>query len=71
MKEYTIIFEKGPSSWGAYVPDLPVCAAAAPTREEVEKLIREAVKMHVDDLRNTGQPIPEPSHFASSVEVAA
>ncbi|OFX15160.1 MAG: hypothetical protein A2Z18_05680 [Armatimonadetes bacterium RBG_16_58_9] len=71
MRQYTIIFERGESSWGAYVPDLPVCFAAAGTREEVEKLIREAVDLHVQDLHSRGEPIPEPTHFATSIEVAA
>ena len=71
MKEYMVIIEKGKESWGAYVPDLPVCFAAAETREEVERLIREAIDMHIRDLRETGQPVPEPSHYATNVVVAA
>jgi predicted RNase H-like HicB family nuclease len=71
MKEYTIIFEKGENSWGAYVPDLPVCFAVAETREEVEKLIKEAVEIHIADLQAKGETLPEPSHFAVSITVAA
>jgi len=71
MKEYTVIFERGERSWGAYVPDLPVCVAVAETREEVEKLIREAIELHIEDLRLKGEPIPDPSHFAVSITVAA
>lgn len=41
---YTVIFEKaGDGGWGAHVPDLPVVAAGAPTREETERLIKEAI----------------------------
>ncbi|MBI2844633.1 MAG: type II toxin-antitoxin system HicB family antitoxin [Armatimonadetes bacterium] len=71
MKEYTVIFERGKHSWGAYVPDLPVCAAVAETREEVEKLIREAIELHIEDLRQSGEPIPEPAYFAASITVTA
>jgi len=71
MKEYTVIFEHGERSWGAYVPDLPVCMAVGKTRDEVERLIREAITMHIEDLRSQGEPIPEPTHFATSVSVAA
>jgi predicted RNase H-like HicB family nuclease len=67
MREYTVIFEQGEHSWGAYVPDLPVCVAIAETREEVEKLIREAIDLHIEDLRSSGEPIPEPRHFATIV----
>ena len=67
MREYTVIFEQGEHSWGAYVPDLPVCAAVAKTREEVEKLIREAIELHIEDIRSKGETIPEPRHFAVTV----
>ena len=71
MREYTVIFERGNHSWGAYVPDLPVCVAAANTREEADRLIREAIALHIEDLRSSGEPIPEPTHFAASIRVAA
>ena len=67
---YTIVIEEGPTSYGAYVPDLPGCVAAAETREEVGSLIREAIAFHLEALREDGQPIPEPHSFAESVEVA-
>ena len=71
MKEYTVILERGETSWGAYVPDLPGCVAVAETREETEKLIRDAIKLHIMDLRESGEPVPEPTHFAASISVAA
>jgi predicted RNase H-like HicB family nuclease len=71
MREYTVIIEKGETTWGAFVPDLPVCMAVGDTREEVERLIREAIDLHLKDLHETGQPIPEPAHFATNVVVAA
>ncbi|MEQ1949222.1 MAG: type II toxin-antitoxin system HicB family antitoxin [Bryobacteraceae bacterium] len=66
---YTVIYEKGPTSWGAYVPDLPGVVAAADTREEVEQLILEAIEMHVEAMREEGLPIPPPSSFAGEVEL--
>ncbi|HEY7087428.1 MAG TPA: type II toxin-antitoxin system HicB family antitoxin, partial [Tepidisphaeraceae bacterium] len=53
------IIEKGSTSYGAYVPDLPGCVAAARTLREVRKLIREAIKLHVQDLRERGVPVPK------------
>ena len=41
---YSVIYEKGPSSWGASVPDLPGCIAVGATRQEAETLIREAIE---------------------------
>lgn len=71
MKEYTVIFERGESSWSAYVPDLPGCIAAADTREAAAELIREAIEFHIEGLKAEGQPVPEPSTVAQSISVAA
>lgn len=68
---YTVIYEKGPTSWGASVPDLPGCIAVGETIEEAERLIREAIRAHLDALRELGIPIPEPSHEVGQVEVPA
>lgn len=69
--QYLVIVEKGPSSYGAYVPDLPGCVAAADSRDEVLRLIREAIELHIEGLREGGQPIPEPSSFSAVVDVKA
>ncbi len=65
---YAVIIEKGPTSYGAYVPDLPGCIAAGETEEEVSKLIREAIDFHIDGLRQDGRPIPPPSSQVVYVE---
>jgi predicted RNase H-like HicB family nuclease len=67
---YAIVIEKGLTSYGAYVPDLPGCVAAAKTQEEVVALIREAIESHLETMREQGLPIPEPSSKTDFVEVA-
>ena len=67
--KFVVVIEKGPTSYGAYVPDLPVCVAAADTREEVERLISEAIRLHIDLMRESGEPIPEPRSELQTVEV--
>jgi len=67
--KYLVIFEKGPTSYGAYVPDLPGCVAAAKTAPQVRKLIREAIELHVADLRERGLPIPKPTTAAEVVDL--
>lgn len=62
---YAVIIEEGDQSFGAYVPDLPGCVAVGETREEVLKLIEEAIEFHIEGLQEDGQPIPRPS---SSIE---
>lgn len=59
--KYLVVIEKGSASYGAYVPDLPGCVAVAKTRREVNRLIREAIQLHVADMRNRGYPIPKPT----------
>ena len=70
MLEYAVIYERGKSGWGAWVPDLPGCVAAGESREEVEQLIAEAIRAHIVSLREHGEPVPEPSSSAGAVEIA-
>jgi predicted RNase H-like HicB family nuclease len=58
---YAVVIEKGPKSYGAYVPDLPGCVAVGKFAAEVKKLIAEAVPLQLDGLREDGLPIPEPA----------
>ena len=66
---YTVIFEKGPTSWGAYVPDLPGVAVVGESRAEAEQLVREAIEFHLEGLREEGHSIPQPSSEAGVIEV--
>jgi predicted RNase H-like HicB family nuclease len=69
--DYVVIVEKGENSYGAYVPDLPGCVAAAETREEALKLIREAIEFHLEGMREDGLPVPPPSSSIELVHVDA
>ena len=69
--KYAVVVEQGETSYGAHVPDLPGCAAVAKTRDEVLKLIQEAIEFHIEGLREDGQPIPTPSSSVEFVEVRA
>jgi predicted RNase H-like HicB family nuclease len=55
--QYRVVIEQGETSYGAYVPDLPGCVAVGESREEVLKLMREAVELHLEDLRDRGESI--------------
>jgi len=68
--DYTVIYEETPTGFSAYLPDLPGCVAAAGTRREVERLIRSAVEMHLEGMRDDGEPLPSPSTWADTVSVA-
>ncbi|HQU93918.1 MAG TPA: type II toxin-antitoxin system HicB family antitoxin [Pyrinomonadaceae bacterium] len=65
-----VIIEKGDSSYGAYVPDLPGCVAVGETESEVLELIHDAIEFHLDGLREDGSVIPVPRSAVEYVEVA-
>lgn len=67
--EYVVILEKGETSVGAYVPDLPGCVAVAETKDEALELIREAIELHIESLRENGEPVPPPHSFVEKVAV--
>ena len=68
---YAIVLEDAGSNFAAYVPDLPGCVATGDSVEEVGRLIREAIAMHLDGMMEDGLPIPEPSSIVEYVEVGA
>ena len=59
-REYAVVIEKTGNSYSAYAPDLPGCIAAGDSQTEVAELIREAIVMHLESLREHGDPVPEP-----------
>ena len=69
--KYLVIIEEGPSSFGAYVPDLPGCVAVGESRDEVTRLIHEAIEFHLEGLRQDGVPIPRPHSSSELIEVHA
>lgn len=69
--KYIVILERGERGWGAHVPDLPGCIAAADTREKVLQLIREAIDFHIEGMRQNGESVPDPHSESTVVEVVA
>ena len=65
---YAIVIEKGEGNYAAYVPDLPGCVSTGETLEEVERNIREAIRLHVEGLKEDGLPVPQPSAVCEYVE---
>ena len=68
---YTIVIEKAPRNYAAYVPDLPGCVATGDTREDAVREIRQAIRYHIESLREHGERVPEPQCTAAVVDVAA
>jgi predicted RNase H-like HicB family nuclease len=67
--KYLVVIEKGNRTYGAFVPDLPGCVAVAKTRPRVKRLIREAMALHIQDMRQRGLPIPRPTAASEFVEL--
>ena len=67
---YLVVIEESETSFNAYVPDLPECVVVAATRDDVSRLIHEAVEFHLDGLRQDGFPIPAAHSFPDVVEIA-
>jgi predicted RNase H-like HicB family nuclease len=71
LMRYAIVIEKGPTSYGAYVPDLPGCIAFGQSSDEVRRLIAEVIEFHLEGLRLHGDAIPQPSSLAEYVDAVA
>ena len=71
MKRYAIVIEKAATNYGGYVPDLPGCVATGATVEETERLLHEAIGLHLAGMREDGVPIPEPSSVVDYLETEA
>lgn len=69
MKRYLIIIEGAGGNLSAYSPDLPGCVATGKARPEVEQNMREAIRFHIEGLREEGLAVPEPSSSAEYVNV--
>jgi predicted RNase H-like HicB family nuclease len=68
--DYVVVIEEGETSFGAFVPDLPGCVAVGESREEAIDLIREAIDMHIESLRENGELVPPAgtSHSTRALE---
>lgn len=67
--KYTVLVEKGPTNYGAYIPDLPGCVAVADTKERVIALIQEGIAYHLEEMHADGDLIPDAATTALVVEV--
>jgi len=66
---YAVVIEKTETGYSAWVPDLPGCVSVGRTREEMNRNIREAIELYLDELREQGAPIVAPTTDAEYVAV--
>jgi predicted RNase H-like HicB family nuclease len=71
MGRYLVLIEKGPTSYGAYAPDVPGCVAVGKTSQEALQRFREALQSHIELMQEDGDSLPEAEHVeAHFVEVS-
>lgn len=71
MKRYLIVIEETGTGYSAYSPDIPGCVSTGATREEVEANMDEAIRFHLEGLREEAFEVPEPHSYSTYVEVPA
>ena len=69
LRRFPIVIEQAPGGHTAYCPDLPGCAAVAPTRPAVETAMQTEISKRLAWLRSAGRPIPEPAAGIVWIEV--
>ena len=67
---YVVVYEESATGWSAYVPDLPGVITTGSTKEEAQRLIREAIEFHLEGLREDNLPIPKPTASTEVITVA-
>jgi predicted RNase H-like HicB family nuclease len=60
-REYLVVYEKGPSNWSAFSPDVPGCGSVGDTLEDTRANMREALEIFLMESAKAGEPIPEAS----------
>ena len=71
MRKFTVVIERGPNNYSAYVPDLPGCVTTGKTIEEIKTNIREAIELHLEGLMEDGAPVPDPISVTIEIELPA
>ncbi len=71
MSDYLVIYEKTPTGYSAYVPDLPGCITTGVTLWDTQRNMSEALTGHLAVMREFGDPIPEPTTVAERLSLSA
>jgi len=70
-RAYNVVLEPDPDGgYVAVVPAFPGCYSQGETAQEAVDNVREAIALTIEDMRERGEPIPDPSremHFRVAV----
>lgn len=70
MKRFLVIIEKAEGNYSAYSPDLPGCVATGKTKDQAARNMHQAIKIHLEGLKEDGLPIPKSHSSAEYVAVS-
>lgn len=70
MYRLLAVIEKADNNYSAYPPDLPGCVATGANRDETQKNMQEAIKLHLQGLKEDNLPIPEAHSSAEYISVS-
>ena len=71
MHRFLVVIEETEFNFSAYSPDLPGCVATGKNREETELNMYEAIRFHLQGLREDNMAIPRNSSYAEIMAIAA
>ncbi len=72
MAYFKALFERAEDgTWGGYFPDLPVILVNGETLEVVQQNARTGFEFWIEDRKEQGVPIPQPTTHVQAFEVAA
>ena len=60
-RECLVVYEKGPSNWSAFPPDVPGCGSVGDSLEDTRRNMREALDIYLLETAKAGEPIPDAS----------
>jgi len=71
MSKYLIVVEETATGYSAYSPDVLGCVATGKTRAKVEEAMQEAIRFHLEGLKEDGEPIPVPHTYSTYCQLPA
>jgi len=57
--QFSVVIERDKNGFVAFCPELQGCYAQGKTHEEALKNIKDAIKLHVADIRAEGEELPD------------
>lgn len=58
---YAVVFEQTPGNYCGYAPDVPGCVSTGRTLDEMRRMMREALELHIEGMVESGEPVPSPA----------